>query len=73
MQLDLLGIVESSFSASSELSLFIVQELMSICLSVYLSICLSVFLSYCRVAATELDSDLLVKVADMSFHLHKVQ
>ncbi len=65
MQLDLLGIVESSCSASSELSLFIVQELMSICLSVCLS--------YCRVAATELDSDLLVKVADMSFHLHKVQ
>jgi hypothetical protein len=65
MQLDLLGIVESSCSASSELSLFIVQELTSICLSF--------FLSYCRVAATELDSDLLVKVADMSFHLHKVQ
>ncbi len=37
MQLDLLGIVESSCSASSELSLFIVQELMSICLSVVLS------------------------------------
>jgi hypothetical protein len=69
MQLDLLGIVESTCSASSELSLFIVQELMCICLSFFLSF----FLSYCRVAATELDSDLLVKVADMSFHLHKVQ
>jgi hypothetical protein len=31
-----------------------------------------VFSPFCRVAATELDSDLLVKVADMSFHLHKV-
>jgi hypothetical protein len=45
MQLDLLGIVESSCSASSELSLFIVQELMSICLSVCLSVCLSFFLT----------------------------
>jgi hypothetical protein len=37
MQLDLLGIVESSCSTSSELSLFIVQELMSVCLSFFLS------------------------------------
>jgi hypothetical protein len=44
MQLDLLGIVESSCSASSELSLLIVQELMSIYLSVCLSVCLSFLL-----------------------------